>query len=211
MDVLVELIKIFPSLLWFAFVVTLIIWFYRPLKEQILPRLKTFEAAGVKLSLISESISAAAELADKSPQWRVVISEQDKLNVEHRARENISVFKGVFILWVDDQPENNLNERKMFKQLGVDIDVVTNTEDAVTSLQSGNYDLVFSDMTRGENPMAGLDLLNELKKNNISKHVVFYIGVDDPDKAAPDSCFGITNRPDHLLHYTLDVLERIKY
>lgn len=210
-EVCLEFIKIIPSLLWFVFIVTLVIWFYRPLKEDILPKLKTFEAAGIKFSLVRDSIDAAIKLAEKSHQWKVNISEEDKLNVERRARANISVFKGSFILWVDDHPENNLNERKMFKQLGADIDVALNTNDAITILKNGNYDLVISDMARGDDQAAGMKLLEEVKKNDITQQIIFYIGVVDPAKSPPDGCFGITNRPDQLLHYTLDVLERIKY
>ncbi len=211
MDILLELIKITPSLLWFIFIVFLIICFYRPLKEDILPRLKTFEAAGIKFSLVRDSMDAAIVLAEKSRQWKVDISENSKLNVERRARANISVFKGSFILWVDDHPENNLNERRMLNQLGANIDVALSTKDAVRMLENGDYDLVFSDMTRDKNKTAGLELLEEFKNNHIQQAVIFYIGVIDSDKSVPDGCFGITNRPDQLLHYTLDVLERIKY
>ena len=41
--------------------------------------------------------------------------------------------------------------------------------------------------------------------------LIFYIGVVDPDKDKPAQAFGITKRPDELLHLTLDALERKKY
>ncbi len=40
--------------------------------------------------------------------------------------------------------------------------------------------------------------------------MIFYIGVVDPNKGVPVQAFGITNRPDELLHLTLDALERKK-
>lgn len=210
-NVLLELIKITPSILWFFLISVLIIKCYHPFRYEILPKIKFFEAAGVKLTLIRDSIDAAIELAEKCPKWQVNISERDKKNVENRAHENICVFKNSFILWVDDHPENNLNERKMFKQLGVDIDISTDTEDAINILKNGQYDLVFSDMARGDENQAGLTFLKKLREAKNDTPVIFYIGVVDPDKCAPDCSFGITNRPDELLHYTLDVLERKKY
>ncbi len=210
-NVLLELVKITPSVLWFALIVILIIRFYHPFRQDILPKIKMFEAAGVKFTLVRDSIDAAIKLAEKSPQWKVDVSEKDKRSAEQRARANISVFKGSFILWVDDHPENNLNERKMFKALGADIDVALNTEDAIRVLENGEYDLVFSDMARGDDEQAGLDFLKQLREKKNTIPVIFYVGVIDPDKCAPDCSFGITNRPDELLHYTLDVLERKKY
>ncbi len=209
--VLIELVKITPSILWFLFIVFMAYKLYRPFLNEVLPKLKCFEAAGVKLTLIRDSIDAAIELAQKCPKWKVIISERDKKNVENRARNNISVFKNSFILWVDDHPENNQNEIKMFKQLGADIDISTNTEDAINILKHNNYDLVFSDIARGDDTQAGLTFLKELRETKINTPVIFYIGVVDPSKCAPDCSFGITNRPDELLHYTLDVLERKKY
>jgi hypothetical protein len=85
-------------------------------------RLGSFEALGVKFVTVQNSIDAAIELAEKSPQWKVEIPPAEKRQALHRARERVALFKGVQLLWVDDHPENNLNERRMVRQLGVDID-----------------------------------------------------------------------------------------
>jgi len=40
--------------------------------------------------------------------------------------------------------------------------------------------------------------------------VIFYIGYPDPSKGVPPHAFGITHRPDELLHLIMDALERVK-
>ncbi|HSE82988.1 MAG TPA: hypothetical protein VLB01_00400 [Thermodesulfobacteriota bacterium] len=78
-------------------------------------------------------------------------------------------------------------------------------------LKGGRYDVVISDMARGDNTTAGLEFLNELRKEDKTTPVIFYVGVFNLEKGIPPQAFGITNRPDELLHLTLDALERKKY
>jgi hypothetical protein len=66
-------------------------------------------------------------------------------------------------------------------------------------------------MARGENAAAGLEFLEQFRKTDKTTPVIFYIGVFNPEKGTPAQAFGITNRPDELLHLTLDALERKKY
>jgi hypothetical protein len=40
--------------------------------------------------------------------------------------------------------------------------------------------------------------------------VIFYVGRLDPGAERPAGSFGITNRPEELLHLVLDVLERTR-
>ena len=77
-------------------------------------------------------------------------------------------------------------------------------------LRNDDYDLILSDMARDDKAMAGLEFLEQCRKESKSIPVIFYIGVLDPTKGVPPQAFGITNRPDELLHLTLDVLERKK-
>jgi CheY-like chemotaxis protein len=123
----------------------------------------------------------------------------------------LKIFRNVQILWLDDHPENNLNERRMFRQLNAEIDIAKSTEEALEILKSSHYDLVISDMARGNEATAGLEFLEEFRKRNKMTPVIFYVGVYEPGKGVPGQSFGITNRPDELLHLTLDALERRKY
>jgi hypothetical protein len=84
-----------------------------------------------------ESIEAALDLADKAPQWQVHVPPVDKRRALDRARSQYRLIKGAQFLWVDDKPENNVNERRMFRQLDVDIDTVTDNHKALTATGDG--------------------------------------------------------------------------
>jgi CheY-like chemotaxis protein len=207
----IEFMKIVPSILWFILAVSVLLIFYRPIRDDLLPKLSGFKAGGVELSFVKESIDAAIELAQKSPQWKVEVPPEDKKRALNRVKQHLDIFKDAQILWVDDHPENNLNERRMLRQLKAEVDIARSTEEALVMLSGGRYDVVISDMARDGNPTAGLELLKELRKDGKTTPVIFYIGVIDPEKGVPGQAFGITNRPDELLHLTLDALERKKY
>lgn len=213
-----EIIKIIPSLLWLLFVVVIVTFLYRPIKENILPRLHTFEAGGIKLSVIRESIEGAVQLADelnaannlKADKWNIDIPPDAADKLENRAKANLKILKNVFILWVDDHPEFNHNERKLLKQLGIESDTALDSKQAMQMLENVKYDLIISDVYRGNDPTAGITFLNNLRQSNNHTELLFYIGRLESSQV-PEGAFGITNRPDELVHLTLDILEREKY
>jgi CheY-like chemotaxis protein len=98
----------------------------------------------------------------------------------------------------------------MFRQLKTEVDTAKSTDEALVMLSRGNYDLVLSDMSRNGDAVAGLTLLTHLREAKATP-VIFYVGVFDPAKGVPAHAFGMTNRPDELLHLTLDAIERKKY
>ena len=53
--------------------------------------------------------------------------------------------------------------------------------------------------------------MNKFREDDDPTPVIFYIGIFDPKLGIPGGAFGITNRPDELLHLVLDALERKKY
>lgn len=114
------------------------------------------------------------------------------------------------ILWVDDNPQNNIYEREALQILGSNVDVATSTAEGLLALQSKVYDLVVSDMLRGNNPNEGLTLLEEMRNGRFPQRMVFYVGRVDPKRGTPEGAFGITHRPDELLHLIMDILERTR-
>jgi len=206
-----EFVKIMPSILWFVLVVIILLLFYRPIRDDLLPNLASLKAGGVELSFVKESINAALKLAEKSPQWKITVPSKDKEQAIRRAKKHLKIFRDAQFLWVDDHPENNINEQVMFRQLKVGTQTAESTEQALEILKNRRFDLVISDMARGEEPTAGLNFLKQFRKMNKFTPVIFYLGEFKPDKGVPAHSFGITNRPDELLHLTLDVLERKKF
>ena len=99
-------------------------------------------------------------------------------------------------------------EREVLQTLGSTIDLATTTEQGMVALQSKVYDLVVSDISRGSTPDEGLILLQKMRKSRFPRRVVFYVGTVDSEKGKPAESFGITDRPDDLLHLIMDILER---
>jgi len=77
------------------------------------------------------------------------------------------------ILWVDDHPENNINEKKFFESNNIGVYTTTSTEEALKLLSLYNYQVVISDMGRNNDSLAGLKLLKTMRSNN--DHTPFYM------------------------------------
>lgn len=206
-----ELVKHIPSILWFILAVVLLVKFFRPIRYELLPKISGIKAMGLELSFITKSINAALELAEQNPTWKVDIPAAAKENVLKRAQAHLDIVKDTKILWIDDVPENNINEWKMFLQLSAKIAIAKSSESALEMLKKSKYDVIISDMARVDEKDSGLKFLNKFQEDDKTTPVIFYIGIFDPKLGIPGGAFGITNRPDELLHLVLDALERKRY
>lgn len=79
----------------------------------------------------------------------------------------------------------------------------------MTLLKRHLYEVVISDIARTEGPDAGLKLLERMYREGVHRWTIFY--VRDLKPGVPPGAFGITNRPDHLLHLVMDALERERW
>lgn len=93
---------------------------------------------------------------------------------EEEEESDIDNLKGKTILWVDDFPKNNEYPKGMLEQAGIKFLLALDTESAVKILQKQKFDLIISDMGRGDNRSAGIDLLKELKRLNINTPSIIY-------------------------------------
>lgn len=210
-NIAIELIKIIPGVLWFVLALVIVLIFYKPIRHEPLPRIAGFKAMGVEFSFIKKSITKAIDLAEKSEKWQVTIPEEDRKWVLTRVEKHLDIFENAEILWIDDNPDNNSNERKMFHNLQVHVDIATSSSAANALLTKDAYDLIISDIDRNDDQTAGLKFLEEYRKKSERVPFIFYVGTLNTEKPTPVGAFGITHRPDELLHLVLDVLERKKY
>jgi|SRR5690606_10110096 len=67
------------------------------------------------------------------------------------------------ILWVDDHPANNGEEKRFLEGQRMAVYNVTSSDDALKLLSMYRYDAVISDMGRNGNPLAGLDLVKAMR------------------------------------------------
>ena len=81
---------------------------------------------------------------------------------------------------------------------------------AALANSGGGYDLILSDIARPESGKAGLEFLESYRQRPIEQRVplVFYVSVRDEEQPLPVGAFGLTNRPDTLVHLVIDALER---
>jgi CheY-like chemotaxis protein len=111
------------------------------------------------------------------------------------------------VLWVDDNPDNNDAERQYLTQLGIRVDLATSTSKALDRMQRQRYDLVLSDIQRGWNPWAGLQLLKKIRSEYPGIPVIFYTMNYEASKGLPDGALGVTTRPDELFNLIGKVLK----
>ena len=135
------------------------------------------------------------------------------------------------ILWLDDNPVNNVVERRALASLGLTVDTARTTAEALTMLAGGRYHIIISDFVRkeaentpcekpesSEDP-GGCDLISQLnrsfeKQNNgrtlerTQPPVIFFARIFAPENGAPPYSFGATSKIDELFHLILDALDR---
>ena len=149
-------------------------------------------------SLLESGLMTEAEL---------VFEEMSSLR---RARVTGQVLQGAQILWVDDRPSNNEWETATLCAFGAKVCQVAGTDEALSYLSNKQVDLILSDIAREGSNREGVKALPELRRAANEAPLVFYAGTIRPEMGVPVGAFGITNRPDELLHLVLDVLERAR-
>lgn len=106
------------------------------------------------------------------------------------------------LLWVDDQPSNNIFERRSLEGMGAHVTISTDTDDALGKLVRHDYDAIISDMTRPSETLAGYTLLEQVRKLGRNIPFILYCGSRRPDHVAESlrrGAYGQTNSPDELL------------
>ena len=112
-------------------------------------------------------------------------------------------------LWLDDDfdaPE--LSEMRLIKALNVQLDRVFDENLAEKMMDETPYDLIISDMKRGDNSKAGIEFLQKLVAQNKRLPMIFYLIAHTESRGTPPFAFGITNSPSELVHLVMDVIER---
>jgi CheY-like chemotaxis protein len=194
-----EAVRIIPSLLWVAFAAVALALFYRPIRDEVVPRLTTLKLpGGIEVSL-RERVTQAAE------KQEVEVSEDDKSRIVRRLERSRSLLHGARILWVDDNPENNINEATILESFGSLIRFEKTTQEAINALAREQFDVVISDNERERQPKEGIRFVKEIEGR---PWAILYVGDYSPDLGTPPYAFAITDEPHQLLHYVLDALER---
>lgn len=117
------------------------------------------------------------------------------------------LIRGKRVLWVDDLPDTHEYESRLLRGLGVEIENVLGSEEALERLRRDRacFDLLITDWTRGEDRDAGPDLLAELG-DDFPLPTLMYVAEVTPERRARAGELGaraITADPDELLKQAL--------
>jgi len=78
------------------------------------------------------------------------------------------------LLWVDDHPVNNRLEVAAFRQSRLAVHLAESSEDALKLLAMNQYQLVISDLGRGDDRLAGLKMIAEMRRRGFAVPVLIY-------------------------------------
>jgi DNA-binding response OmpR family regulator len=78
------------------------------------------------------------------------------------------------VLWVDDNPQNNTKEKRFLEQRKLAVYQVETSEDALALLAMYEYGAVVSDMNRADEPLAGLELVREMRRRRDTTPFIIY-------------------------------------
>ncbi len=147
---------------------------------------------------------------EKVPAHESASTEFGRSQVARRAARIERVIRGARLLLVNDIPEGMSHVIGILRDLGLDVQVETSSDDALRAASNGTYDVVISDMKRGAVEDEGIRFLNRMRERKILFPVIFTIGGFNPALGTPPFAFGITNRVDECLNLVFDALERTR-
>ena len=113
------------------------------------------------------------------------------------------------VLWVDDNPDNNIIERQSMAAYNIDFVLSRSTDDALAQLRTQRFDAIISDMGRPPDPRAGYTLLDALRGNGDQTPFFIYAGSRAPEHVREGyrrGAQGTTNMGDELLQMLLQKL-----
>ncbi|HXI86718.1 MAG TPA: response regulator [Parvularculaceae bacterium] len=113
------------------------------------------------------------------------------------------------ILWVDDNPKNNVYPRKAFESRGVAIELALSTDEAMQKFKVKKFDAIISDMGRKEGPREGYVLLEKVRSRDKTIPFFIYAGSNLPEHremAIARGAQGSTNNSTELFRLVMDAI-----
>ncbi len=181
----------------------------------------SLKGAGFEASAKRKQVEAAAALAVAAASRPEPGSTPEAVAKDARAAFNVVTevatprairrAENSTVLWVDDNPNNNVHERTALEALGVKFELALSTDEALEKLKRRPYDAIISDMGRPPDSRAGYTLLDKLRESGDHTPFIIYAGSRAPEhraEARRHGAVGCTNRPDELFEMVLSALGR---
>ena len=150
-------------------------------------------------SLVAATAKAEKPITEEVIRKIVDSVYADPARQKHSAKDSTKAEN--YILWVDDQPDNNTYERQAFEDLGLRFTSALSTDDAFEMLARVRYAAIISDMERPEGPREGYVLLDRLRKEGDDTPLFFYTSSNAPEhkqETKDHGGQGLTNDPSEL-------------
>lgn len=115
------------------------------------------------------------------------------------------------ILWVDDYPINNESVVNLFEDKNIQFDIALTTKQGLELYKNELYDLIITDMGRGDESDAGLSLLKELKLLRCQIPIIVYASRRAIERYGDESlrlgAYKVTNGIGNIISVISDILE----
>jgi CheY-like chemotaxis protein len=130
-----------------------------------------------------KALTATASLAVAATKSASNPSEADVGAIVASVRESVrsspptsAIYAARNLLWVDDMPDNNDNERRAFEAVGFDVALASSTDEALELLGQQDFAALISDMVRAEGAEEGFVLLETLRAQRSPVPYFVYTG-----------------------------------
>lgn len=199
----IELIKVSPGLITASLAVYLVYQYQNELRA-LFQRIDKFKGFGIEAEFASKSLDKAISAQ------QVVVCEEDRQSALRRLNLIAQLLNEIRVLWIDDNHASTRYERELLEKFGVRFTLASTSARAEAALQENIFLFVITDINREGRNTEGLDFVNRIADNGIYRWTIAYVGTDQQGLPRPPNLFGITNRPDHLIHLVCDIVEREK-
>src|SRR5581483_7366948 len=109
------------------------------------------------------------------------------------------------VLWIDDHPDNNIEENLMLRELGLVVTQTLSSEGAARYLERAAFDLIITDLGRKGDPEAGLKDIAHLTASDPDRPIVVYTfdPAERADGARAAGAAAVSETPAALLEAVL--------
>ncbi len=157
---------------------------------------------------IARNSKEATALEESVSRKTLIVSDAQKESLFRRMAYVKDMKHDIRGLWFDDTPDCELSELRLILALGVQLDRAATPIEAEKLIQNATYDFMISDIWQQQNPKGGIEFFNHQVQKGIRIATIFYITKYEEARGTPPFAFGITNRPNDLLHLVMDIIER---
>lgn len=166
-------------------------------------------AAATKNNIENPPLSALESMTEKIPdqsQLEAIVDLVSQTPIIQRTSTDLWKNK---ILWVDDNPSNNVNIRNAFEAQGFNVITALSTKEALQNLNNQKFGVIISDMGRKEGGNEGYLLLEQLRKSGNKIPYFIFAGSNQSKHkilAQEKGAQGSTNSPKELFEMVTNAM-----